>query len=180
MKYILSAWMRDKPGVLHRVLGLLRRRNFNIDSLQVSHSEAPGISRMTFVVEGDELTVDQVEKQMVKLVDVTRVASLNETPLVARELALLRVGVSVPQRTEVLQLIEIFSAQVVDVARDSMLLQIVGNQSKIDALIELLREFELLEMVRTGPVAIARRGEVDIEGEEFEDEAQATRNGVLK
>lgn len=167
MKYVLSAWMRDKPGVLHRVAGLLRRRNFNIDSLQVSHSEMPGISRMTFVVDGDERVVEQVEKQMAKLVDVTRIESLSRTPLVTRELALLRVAVSVQQRTQVLQLIEIFGAQVVDVARNSLLLQIVGNQTKINALLELLQEFKLLEMVRTGPVAIARKGEVGVVGEDI-------------
>jgi len=162
MKYVLSAWMRDKPGVLHRVCGLLRRRNFNIDSLQVSHSEQPGISRMTFVVDGDEQVAAQVEKQMAKLVDVTRIESLSRTPLIARELALLRVAVTGQQRTQVLQLAEIFSAQVVDVSRTSMLLQIVGNQTKINALVELLQEFELLEMVRTGPVAIARKGNADV------------------
>lgn len=162
MKYVLSAWMRDKPGVLHRVCGLLRRRNFNIDSLQVSHSEQPGISRMTFVVDGDEQVAAQVEKQMAKLVDVTRIESLSRTPLIARELALLRVAVTGQQRTQVLQLAEIFSAQVVDVSRTSMLLQIVGNQTKINALVELLQEFELLEMVRTGPVAIARKGNVNV------------------
>lgn len=162
MKYVLSAWMRDKPGVLHRVSGLLRRRNFNIDSLQVSHSEEPGISRMTFVVDGDESVVEQVEKQMAKLVDVTRIESLSRTPLVTRELALVRVAVSVQERTQVLQLIEIFGAQVIDVARTSLLVQIVGNQTKIDALLELLQEFKLLEMVRTGPVAIALKGEAEI------------------
>ena len=162
MKYVLSAWMRDKPGVLHRVCGLLHRRNFNIDSLQVSHSEEPGISRMTFVVDGDERVADQVQKQMAKLVDVTRIESLSHTPLIARELALLRVAVTGQQRTQVLQLAEIFTAQVVDVSRTSMLLQIVGNQTKINALIELLQEFELLEMVRTGPVAIARKGSVNV------------------
>lgn len=162
MKYVLSAWMRDKPGVLHRVCGLWRRRNFNIDSLQVSHSEEPGISRMTFVVDGDERVADQVQRQMAKLVDVTRIESLSHTPLIARELALLRVAVTGQQRTQVLQLAEIFTAQVVDVSRTSMLLQIVGNQTKINALIELLQEFELLEMVRTGPVAIARKGSVNV------------------
>lgn len=134
MKYVLSAWMRDRPGVLHRVAGLLRRRNFNIDSLQVSQSEVAGISRMTFVVDGDERVVEQVEKQMAKLVDVTRIENLSRTPLVARELAMLRVAVSGQQRTQVLQLVEIFKAQVVDVSSESMLLQMVGNQAKINAL----------------------------------------------
>jgi acetolactate synthase-1/3 small subunit len=178
MKYVLSAWMRDRPGVLHRVAGLLRRRNFNIDSLQVSQSEIAGISRMTFVVDGDERVVEQVEKQMAKLVDVTRIENLSRTPLVARELAMLRVAVSGQQRTQVLQLVEIFKAQVVDVSSESMLLQMVGNQAKINALIELLQEFELLEMVRTGPVAIARKGEVDVIEEDIALNGGPHQNGV--
>lgn len=156
MKHILAAWMRDRPGVLNRVSGLLRRRNFNIDSLQVSHSEEPGISRMTFVVDGDDRTLDQVQKQLIKLVDVTRVENLSTTDLVARELALIRIGATPAQRQYILQLVEIFRAQVVDVAHSSLLLQIVGTADKIEALIELLEGYRIMEMVRTGPVAIRR------------------------
>lgn len=156
MKYILSAWMRDKPGVLYRVSGLLRRRNFNIDSLQVSQSEEPGISRMTFVVDGDERMLEQVEKQLIKLVDVTRIENLAQESIVTRELALLRVASPAARRTEILQLVEIFRAQVVDVSSTRILLQIVGNPNKIDAFTQLLDGFDILEMVRTGPVAIKR------------------------
>ncbi len=156
MKYLLAAWMRDKPGVLHRVSGLLRRRNFNIESLQVSHSETPGISRMTFVVDGDDRVLDQVMSQLIKLVDVTEVENLSSAPVVSRELALVRVAVTPALRTQVLQLAEIFRAQIVDVSTSSLLLQIVGNQEKIEALLELLYGFEILEMVRTGPVAMKR------------------------
>ncbi len=156
MKHLLAAWMRDRPGVLHRVSGLLRRRNFNIESLQVSHSETPGISRMTFLLDGDDRVLDQVMSQLIKLVDVTEVENLSNEPVVSRELALVRVAVTPALRTQILQLAEIFRAQVVDVSRSSLLLQIVGNQSKIEALLELLHGFDILEMVRTGPVAMKR------------------------
>lgn len=179
MKHILSAWMRDKPGVLNQVSGLLRRRNFNIDSLQVSHSETPGISRMTFVVDGDDRVLDQVQQQLVKLVDVTRVENLSSEPIVTRELALLRIRVGADRRTQVLQLVEIFRAQVVDVARHSMLLQIVGNQSKIDALTELLHGYEIMEMVRTGPVAIKRTAPAEPPAPNGDWMVQDRRNGIL-
>lgn len=156
MKYLLAAWMRDRPGVLHRVSGLLRRRNFNIESLQVSHSEQPGISRMTFVVDGDDRVLDQVMSQLIKLVDVTEVENLSSVSVVSRELALVRLAVTPAMRTQVLQLAEIFRAQIVDVSSSSLLLQIVGNEAKIEALIELLNGFEIVEMVRTGPVAMKR------------------------
>jgi acetolactate synthase I/III small subunit len=156
MKHTLVAWMRDKPGVLHRVSGLLRRRNFNIDSLQVSHSEAPGISRMTFVVDGDNRMSDQVVRQLIKLVDVTRVENITEIPSVVREMALIRVRTSPETRSEIMQLAEIYRAQIVDVAMDSMVIQLVGTEDKVDSAIELLQYFGIEEMVRTGRVALVR------------------------
>jgi acetolactate synthase I/III small subunit len=156
MKHTLVAWMRDKPGVLNRVAGLLRRRNFNIDSLQVSHSETPGISRMTFVVDGDERMVDQVVKQMQKLVDVTRIDDFSNQPVVLRELALLRVHTTPETRQEIMQFAEVYRAQIVDVALDSIVIQIVGTEEKVDSLIDLLDNFGIQEMVRTGRVAISR------------------------
>ena len=136
MKYTLIAWMRDKPGVLSLVAGMMRRRNFNIDSLQVGHSETPGISRMTFVVDGNEHMVDQVIKQLRKLVDVTRVENISEQPIVAREMALIRVSTNAENRSEIVQ--------------------IVGAEDRVDSLIDLLDNFGIIEMVRTGPVAMAR------------------------
>lgn len=156
MKYTLVAWMRDKPGVLNRVSGMLRRRNFNIDSLQVSHSETPGISRMTFVVDGDERVVDQVVKQMHKVVDVTRVQDITDRPVVLRELALIRVSTTAENRAEILQFAEIYRAQVVDVALESLVIQIVGSEEKVDSVIDLLSNFGIQEMVRTGRVALTR------------------------
>jgi len=156
MKYTLVAWMRDKPGVLNRVSGMLRRRNFNIDSLQVSHSETPGISRMTFVVDGDERVVDQVVKQMDKVVDVTRVEDISNQSTILRELALIRVHTTAENRGEIMQFAEIYRAQIVDVSPASLVVQIVGSEDKVDSLIELLDRFGIEEMVRTGRVALGR------------------------
>lgn len=156
MKHTLVAWMRDKPGVLNRVSGLLRRRNFNIDSLQVGHSEAPGISRMTFVVDGNERMVDQVIQQLRKSVDVTRVEDLSDNPIVAREMALVRVATTADNRSEIVQIVDIYRGEVIDLATDSMVVQIVGSEDRVDSLINLLDEFGILEMVRTGRVALVR------------------------
>lgn len=156
MKQTLVAWMRDKPGVLNRVAGLLRRRNFNIDSLQVGHSETPGISRMTFVVDGNQHMVDQVIKQLRKVVDVTRVEDISEHPIVAREMALIRVATTQESRAEIVQMVNIYRGEIVDVAMDSMVVQIVGSEDRVDSLINLLDNFGILEMVRTGRVALVR------------------------
>lgn len=156
MKHTLVAWMRDKPGVLNRVSGMLRRRNFNIDSLQVGHSETPGISRMTFVVDGNERMVAQVIAQMRKVVDVTRVENISENPSVAREMALVRVATTSENRSEIVQIVNIYRGEIVDVALDSMVVQIVGSEDRVDSLITLLDGFGILEMVRTGRVALVR------------------------
>ena len=156
MAHTLIAWMRDKPGVLNRVAGMLRRRNFNIDSLQVGHSESPGISRMTFVVNGNERMVDQVIKQLRKIVDVTRVEDITSLPTVAREMALIRVATNADNRSEIVQLVNIYRGEIVDVTLDTMIVQIVGNEERVDSLIDLLGNFGIVEMVRTGAVARAR------------------------
>jgi len=156
MKYTLVAWMRDKPGVLNRVSGMMRRRNFNIDSLQVGHSETEGISRMTFVVDGDDRMVDQVIKQLRKLVDVTRVVNISDRPAVIREMALVRVATTPQTRPEIVQVVNIYRGDIVDVAMDSMVVQIVGSEDRVDSLIDLLSHFGIQEMVRTGRVALLR------------------------
>jgi acetolactate synthase-1/3 small subunit len=156
MKHTLVAWMRDKPGVLNRISGMLRRRNFNIDSLQVGHSETPGISRMTFVVDGDYHMVGQVIAQMRKVVDVTRIEDISDRPTVTRELALIRVQTTPENRGEIMQLVGIYRGEIIDVALDSLVVQIVGSEERVDALIELLANFGIIEMVRTGRVAMLR------------------------
>jgi acetolactate synthase I/III small subunit len=156
MKHTLVAWMRDRPGVLNRVSGMLRRRNFNIDSLQVGHSEAPGISRMTFVVNGNAHMVDQVIKQLRKVIDVTRVEDISDKPAVIRELALIRVHCTAETRGEIVQMVNIYRAEIVDVALDSMVIQIVGSEDRVDSLLDLMSNFGIIEMVRTGRVALVR------------------------
>ncbi|MCC6167880.1 MAG: acetolactate synthase small subunit [Caldilineaceae bacterium] len=156
VKHTLVAWMRDKPGVLNRIAGMMRRRNFNIESLQVGHSETPGISRMTFVVDGDAHMVDQVTKQMRKVVDVTRVEDISDRPSVTRELALIRVQTNAENRAEIIQLVNIYRGEIIDVALDSMVVQIAGSEDRVDALVDLLAHFTILELVRTGRVAMVR------------------------
>ena len=156
MKHTVIAWMEDKPGVLNRVAGLFRRRNFNIESLTVGHSEAPGISRMTFVVEGDDRQLRQVETQLDKLINVTAVQNVTDEPTVIRELALVKVNATSTNRAEILQLVDIYRAGIVDVAMDSLVIQITGPEDRVDSLISLLETFGIKEMVRTGRVAMVR------------------------
>lgn len=156
MKHTVVAWMEDRPGVLTRVASLFRRRGFNIESLAVGHSETPGISRMTFVVDGDERMVDQAVKQLEKQIDVTRVEDVTEKPVVTRELALVRVRTNTQTRAEIMQLVDIYRAQIVDVALDSLIIQAVGTEDRVNSLLELLSHYGIREMVRTGRVAITR------------------------
>jgi acetolactate synthase-1/3 small subunit len=156
MKHTVVAWMEDRPGVLTRVASLFRRRGFNIESLAVGHSETQGISRMTFVVDGDERMVDQAVKQLEKQIDVTRVEDVTDKPVVIRELALIRVRTDTQTRAEIMQIVDIYRAQIVDVALDSLIIQVVGQEDRVNSLIELLNHYGIREMVRTGRVAITR------------------------
>ncbi|HIC93503.1 MAG TPA: acetolactate synthase small subunit [Anaerolineae bacterium] len=156
MRHTLVAMVEDKPGVLNRVASLFRRRNFNIESLTVGHSETPGISRMTLVVEGDDRTIEQVQKQLHKLINVIEVRDVTHVPTVVRELALIRVHAPPPRRAEVTELVNLFRAKVVDVAHDSLMIEITGTEDKVDSLVGLLQPFGVQEMVRTGRVAMVR------------------------
>ena len=156
MKHTVIAWMEDKPGVLNRVAGLFRRRNFNIESLTVGHSEAPGISRMTFVVDGDVRQIRQVQTQLSKLINVTDVRDVTDVPTVVRELALVKVNADSKNRAEILQLVDIYRASIVDVSMDSLVIQITGPEDRVNSLISLLETFGIKEMVRTGRVAMIR------------------------
>lgn len=156
MKHTLIAWMEDKPGVLNRVAGLFRRRNFNIESLTVGHSETLGISRMTFVVDGDARQLSQVQTQLAKLINVTEVQDVTDEPTVIRELALVKVHADSTNRAEILQLVDIYRASIVDVAMDSLVIQITGPEERVNSLLSLLDNFGIKEMVRTGRVAMVR------------------------
>ncbi|MEZ4516858.1 MAG: acetolactate synthase small subunit [Chloroflexota bacterium] len=155
----LVAWLEDKPGVLSRVTGLFSRRNFNIESLAVGHSEQAGVSRMTFVVRGTDRELNQVATQLDKLINVVGIEDVTEEPTVIREMALIKVNAPGNVRGEILQLVDIFRAHVVDVSMDAVIVQIVGPEDRVDSLIRLLDNFGILEMVRTGRVAMVRGSE---------------------
>ena len=150
------AQVQDKPGVLSRIAGLFRRRGFNIASLSVGHSELPGLSRMTFVVEGDPDIIGHVAAQLDRLIDVVSVEDITDQNIVWREMALIKVRATPEIRIEILQLANIFRVNVVDVGISSLTMEITGDTEKIDSLIELLRQYEVKEVMRTGRVAILR------------------------
>ena len=155
-KHTITALVIDRPGVLNRVVSLFRRRGFNIASLAVGHSEQPHLSRMTFVVEGDQATVEQVTKHLNKLIDVIKVSHLKEEEMVVRELALIKVRAGSSHRGEIVELVNIFRANIVDVGPQSLIIEVTGEEDKIDALIELLKPFGIREIMRTGRVAMVR------------------------
>jgi acetolactate synthase I/III small subunit len=152
----LVALMEDKPGVLSHVSNLFRRRNYNIESLSVGHSETPGISRMTVVVFGDDAVVEQVIKQLYKLVNILKVSDIDDSSSVTRELALIKVYAPSAMRSEVKQLVDIFRANIVDVALESLVIEIIGTELKVDSLIAMLRPYGIKELARTGRVAMVR------------------------
>ncbi|CAA9234142.1 MAG: Acetolactate synthase small subunit [uncultured Chloroflexia bacterium] len=156
MKHTLVALMEDKPGVLNRVVSLFRRRNFNIDSLAVGHTETPSISRMTIVVDSENTLVEQVSKQLYRLIEVLKVSDVTEDPHVARELVLVKVHAPAARRGEISSLAEVFGARIADVAHDSLMLELTASPDKIESFVELVRPFGIKEMVRTGRVAMVR------------------------
>ncbi len=164
-QHTIIALVEDKPGVLTRVASMFRRRGFNIASLAVGRSEKQGLSRMTFVVNGDLTTVQQVTRQLDKLIDVIQVSYISTHQVVARELALLKVTTSPSTRGEIMQFAELFSANIVDVGSTYVVIEITGGEQKVDALENLLRPFGITEMVRTGLVAMVRGQEsgMDVE-----------------
>ncbi|HJV47911.1 MAG TPA: acetolactate synthase small subunit [Geothrix sp.] len=154
--HVLVVYTDDEPGVLTRVASLIRRRGFNIHSLTVGPTERAGLSRMTIVVDSDAQRVRQAVEHLRKLVNVLEVQQLGEGPSVVRDLVLLRVATAPAVRAEVLQLAQVFRAAVVDIAEDSVVIECTGSLAKIDALVDSMRPFGILEMGRTGAVAMAR------------------------
>ena len=157
-KHILVAQVADKPGVLNRVSSLLRRRNFNIESIAVGQTEQPDMSRMVMIVEGDDAKVEQVRKQLDKVVDVVKIVDITDLNPVARELALIKVKATASTRSEIIQVVDIFRANIVDVSVDSLIVEVTGDEEKLGSLIELLRGFGIREITRTGRIAICRGG----------------------
>jgi acetolactate synthase-1/3 small subunit len=158
-KHTISVLVENHAGVLSRVAGLFSRRGFNIDSLAVGETTNNEISRITIVVKGDDYTVDQVSKQLNKLVDVIKIKVLKQNEFVGRELLLIKVKATAKQRAEIIQLVDIFRANIVDISKDTLTVEISADQDKIKALSGLLKPFGILEIVRTGTVAIQRGSE---------------------
>jgi acetolactate synthase-1/3 small subunit len=157
-KHTLVALVEDKPGVLNRVASLFRRRGFNIDSIAVGHSEIPHQSRMTIVVDGTASMVEQVRKQLDKVIDILRVSDITEDDIVARELALIKVKATSTTRSEIMQIVDVFRANIIDVGIESLTVEVTGDEDKIDSLFSLLRGFGIKEFARTGRIAMTRGG----------------------
>ena len=151
-----AVYVENKPGVLNRVSSLFRRRAFNIESLTVGHTEMPGVSRMTIVVDTDERGARLVEANLYKLIPVQRVENITNTPQIARDLALIKVAAIGDVRAQVMQLVEVYRGRVVDVGPESLVIETTGTEDKIDSLLEVLRPYGVIEMVRTGQIAMAR------------------------
>ncbi|MSQ14014.1 MAG: acetolactate synthase small subunit [Dehalococcoidia bacterium] len=154
--HTIVAIVHDRPGVLNRIATVIRRRGFNIASLSVGHSERPGLSRITFVVDGDELVADQVTKQLRKLVDVVRIADITGERLVGRELALVKVRAAPQNRAEIIQFVDIFRANIVDASVESLIIEVTGDEDKVTSLISLLQPFGISEVMRSGRLAMVR------------------------
>ena len=158
MKHTIVALMENKPGVLNRLSSLFRRRNYNIESLSVGHSEPSGISRMTIGLDGDEQIVEQVVKQLEKLVNVTEVINVSNRPTVIRELALIKVKAGPGTRSEIIELTNVFRARIIDVGATAMTVEITGPEDRVDSLLGLLKPYGIEELARTGRVAMVRSG----------------------
>lgn len=155
-KHTLIALVEDKPGVLNRMASLFRRRSFNIESIAVGRSEVPNISRTTIVVDGTTTSVEQVRKQLDKVVDVVRVVELSAEDTISRELALVKVKANSATRSEIMQIVDIFRANIVDVGSDSLTVEVTGDENKIESLLILLQGFGIRELARTGRIAMTR------------------------
>ena len=159
VKRTFAVFVEDKPGVLNRVASLFRRRSFNIDSLNVGATHEAGVSRMTIVCDADEDKAKRIEANLYKLVNVLRVEDMTYEAAMKRDLALIKVKANADDRAQVMQMIEVFRARIIDVSPQSLVLEITGTEDKIDGLLEVLEPFGIIEMVRTGCVAMARGSE---------------------
>jgi acetolactate synthase-1/3 small subunit len=158
-KHTLAVTVENQPGVLTRVTNLFRRRGYNIESLAVGETENPSISRMTIVVIGDAKILEQVTKQLYKLVEVIKIVDITEERSVERELVLIKVRADNNVRADIVQIVDIFRARIVDIGKTSLIIEVTGDSGKIDAIVESLKPFGIIELVRTGVVAMVR-GEI--------------------
>jgi acetolactate synthase-1/3 small subunit len=154
---VIAALVENKPGVLHSIANMFRRRGFNIESITVGHTEQKGLARMTITVNGDEKTLEQIVKQMNKLIDVVKVASLEPENIVTRELALIKVNVpDTKTRSDIINCVEVFRGRVVDVSSETLTIEITGTSDKIDAFLNLMKTYGVMELARTGITALSR------------------------
>ena len=156
MRHVLSALVQNVPGVLSHISGMLASRGYNIDSLAVGETETPHLSRMTFVVVGDDSILEQVRKQLEKIVTVVRVDDISSQDHVERDLMLIKIATAGGQRSEIRELAEVFRGRIVDVAPDMVMIEISGQERKLEAFIEMMRPFGIIELVRTGRIAMVR------------------------
>jgi acetolactate synthase I/III small subunit len=163
MKHTISVLVEDEAGVLTRIAGLFARRGFNIESLAVGPAEQVGVSRITMVVPGDEQIVEQLIKQLYKLISVLKVQDISLQPCVERELMLIKVNATASNRAEVIQLTQIFRARIVDLSEESLTIEVVGDPGKIVAIIQMLNKFGIREIARTGKIALIRESKVNTE-----------------
>jgi len=157
-RHTLIALVADRPGVLARMASLFRRRGYNIESIVVGHSELPNLSRMTIVVNGAATIVEQVRKQLAKVVDVVKVSDISSEEIIVREMALIKVKATSATRSEIMQIVDVFRASIVDVSPGSLTIEVTGDEEKIDSLVNLLRGFGIREMTKTGRIAMTRGG----------------------
>ena len=161
MKHTLSVLVEDESGVLTRIAGLFARRGFNIESLAVGHAEQPGISRITMVVDGDQRTIEQITKHLYKLINVLKVQDITNLPSVERELMLLKVNTKNKNRADILEIVNIFLAKVVDLSENFLIIELTGDQGKMAAMEQLLYKFGIVEIARTGKISLIRESQVD-------------------
>jgi acetolactate synthase-1/3 small subunit len=161
MRHVLSAVVQNVPGVLAHISGMLASRGYNIDSLAVGETEDPELSRMTFVVVGDDRVLEQVRKQLEKIVTVVKVIDISSQDFVERDLMLVKIKAPAGKRSEIMELTEVFRGRIVDVAFDEVMIEISGQERKIEAFIDLVRPFGIRELVRTGRIAMVRSGTRD-------------------
>ena len=163
IKQTISVLVEDEAGVLTRIAGLFARRGFNIESLAVGPAEQVGVSRITMVVPGDEKVVEQLIKQLYKLISVLKVQDISQQPCVERELMLIKVNATASNRAEVIQLAQIFRARIVDLSEEALTIEVVGDPGKIVAIIQMLNKFGIREIARTGKIALIRESKVNTE-----------------
>lgn len=173
-RHVLSALVQNQPGVLAQISGMLSSRGFNIDSLAVGETEDANLSRMTFVVLGDDRVLEQVRKQLEKIVTVVRVIDISREDFVERDMMLIKIDAPPGRRAEILQLVQVFRGRIVDVGQEQLMVEISGQEKKIEAFIEVIRPYGIRELARTGRIALVRSSKPNATGESADEEEAPT------